>query len=127
MRHRSTFCDGLARRDFLRLGGAGLFGMGLTLSDILAGQARAAAGPARRAPRDVSLIYLFLHGGLSTIDTWDMKPDAPAEFRGEFKPIDTNVPGIQVCEHMPKLARHMDQYSLIRGFRHANSDHGPGD
>ena len=104
MNRRSTFCDGLARRDFLRLGGAGLFGLGLTLSGILAGQARAAAGHRHAPRRDVSLIYLFLHGGLSTIDTWDMKPDAPAEFRGEFKPIRTNVPGIDMCEHLPHMA-----------------------
>jgi hypothetical protein len=75
----------------------------------------------------VSLIFLFLHGGLSTIDTLDMKPDAPAEFRGEFRPIDTNVPGTRVCEHLPRLARQMDKLSLVRGFRHHNSDHGRAD
>ena len=75
----------------------------------------------------MSLIFLFLHGGLSTIDTWDLKPDAPAEFRGEFKPIDTNVPGIQICEHLPQVARQMDKFSLVRSFRHHNSDHGPAD
>src|SRR4051812_2218587 len=78
-----TFCDGLTRRDALRLGTAGLFGLGLTLPDMLSLQA--AAPPRKR--KDLSLIYLFLHGGLSTIDTWDMKPDAPTEFRGEFQPI----------------------------------------
>jgi uncharacterized protein (DUF1501 family) len=127
MSHRSTFCDGVVRRDFLRLGGASLFGLGLTLSDLLAGQARAAAVPTRRAHRDVSLIYLFLHGGLSTIDTWDMKPDAPAEFRGEFKPIRSNVPGIDLCEHLPRMAKVMDKVSLVRSFRHHNSDHGAAD
>jgi len=64
---------------------------------------------------------------LSTIDTWDLKPDAPAEFRGEFKPIATNVPGIQICEHLPRTAGQMDKFSLIRSFRHHNSDHGPAD
>src|SRR4051812_2096813 len=103
MNHQSTFCDGIARRDFLRLGGASMFGLGLSLSDLLAAQARAASGPARAKPRDISLIYLFLHGGLSTIDTWDMKPDAPAEFRGEFKPIRSNVAGIDLCEHLPHM------------------------
>ena len=122
--HRS-FCDGIARRDFLRLGTASVFGLGLTLPDILARQARAAE--TGRTPRDVSLIFLFLHGGLSTIDTLDMKPDAPAEFRGEFKPIATNVSGVQIGEHLPKLARHMDKLALIRSFRHHNSDHGPAD
>src|SRR6476619_3144836 len=109
-----AFCDRIQRRDFMRLGTAGLFGMGLTLPNLLARQARAAA--AGQSPRDVSLIMIFLHGGLSTIDTWDLKPDAPAEFRGEFRPIPTNVPGIQVGEHMPRSARQMDKYSLTRPF-----------
>ncbi len=119
------FCDGLVRRDFLRLGAAGIFGMGFGLPGILAGQARAAEKG--KPTRDVSLIYVFLHGGLSTIDTLDLKPDAAVDFRGEFKPISTNVAGIQIGEHLPRLARHMDKLSLIRSFRHHNSDHGPAD
>src|SRR5262249_11054067 len=99
--------------------------MGLTLPALLAGQARAEERGA--APKAASLIFLFLHGGLSTIDCWDVKPDAPVEFRGEFKPIRTNVPGIQICEHLPQLAEQMDKFSLIRSFRHHNSDHGPAD
>ncbi len=114
------FCDGLARRDFLRLGTAGL--LGLDLAGLLRGQARAGSGS-----RDVSLITLFLHGGLSTIDTWDLKPDAPADIRGEFKLIHTNVPGIEVGEHLPRSARQQDKFSLIRSFRHHNSDHGAAD
>ncbi len=125
MNRNRVFCDGIARRDFLRLGTAGVFGMDLTLPALLSGQAR--AREQGRAARDVSLIYLFLHGGLSTIDTLDLKPDAPAEFRGEFKPIATNVAGIQVGEHLPRLARHLDKFSLIRSFRHHNSDHGAAD
>ena len=119
------FCDGLRRRDVLRVGAAGLFGMGLTLPRLLRLQARAAAQGARAS--DVSLIFLFLHGGLSTIDSFDLKPDAAAEFRGEYRPVATNVPGVQVCEHLPRLARQMDKFSLIRSFRHHNSDHGPAD
>jgi uncharacterized protein (DUF1501 family) len=119
------FCDGLRRRDFLRLGVAGLFGMGLTLPQLLELQAHAAEQG--QTSRDVSLVFLFLHGGLSTIDAWDLKPDAPAEFRGDFKPIDTSVPGIQVCEHLPRTAGQMRRFSLIRSFRHHNSDHGPAD
>src|SRR5262249_3970695 len=101
-----TFCDSVSRRDLLRLGTAGLFCTALTLPGLLEGQARAAAGggPAR----DVSLIFLFLHGGLSTIDSLDLKPDAPAEFRGEFRPIRTSVPGVLVGEHLPRLARRVD-------------------
>jgi uncharacterized protein (DUF1501 family) len=125
MNHHRTFCDGLARRDFLRVGAAGLFGFGLTLPELLARQARAAAEG--KPTKDVSLVFLFLHGGLSTIDSWDLKPDAPAEFRGEFKPIDTNVAGVRVAEHLPHLAGQMDKLALLRSFRHHNSDHGPAD
>src|SRR5262245_5017129 len=120
---RRQFCDGIRRRDFLRLGTAGIFG--LSLPRLLELEARAAERG--RPTRDVSLIFLFLHGGLSTIDTFDLKPDAPAEFRGEFRPIATNVPGIQIGEHLPRLARQMDKFALIRSFRHHNSDHGPAD
>lgn len=125
MKPQRTFCDGITRRDFVYLGTVGVFGFGLTLPKLLARQARAASN--RRTPRDVSLIFLFLHGGLSTIDTFDLKPDAPAEFRGEFQPIATNVAGIRIGEHLPKLARNMDKLALIRSFRHHNSDHGRAD
>ncbi len=64
---------------------------------------------------------------MSTIDSLDLKPDAPVEFRGEFRPIDTNVPGIRIGEHMPRTARQMDKIALIRSFHHRNSDHGPAD
>jgi hypothetical protein len=121
----SRYCDGIERRDVLRLGTVGLFGMGLTLPSLLERQARAAERG--KATREVSLIFLFLHGGLSTMDTWDLKPEAPAEFRGDFKPMATNVAGIQIGEHLPRIARHMDKFSLIRSFRHHNSDHGPAD
>jgi uncharacterized protein (DUF1501 family) len=123
MARHTRFCDNIARRDFLRVGTAGLFG--LTLPALLERQARAA--DKGHTTKDVALIFLFLHGGLSTIDTWDLKPDAPAEFRGDFKPIDTNVPGVRVGELMPKAARQMDKFSLVRSFRHHNSDHGPAD
>jgi Protein of unknown function (DUF1501) len=122
---KKRFCNGVTRRDFIHVGAAGIFGMGLTLPQLLQAQERAAARG--QTTRDVSLIFLFLHGGLSTIDTWDMKPNAPVEFRGEFGPIQTNVNGIQVCEHLPRSARHMDKFSLVRSFRHHNSDHGAAD
>ncbi|MCC6511708.1 MAG: DUF1501 domain-containing protein, partial [Pirellulaceae bacterium] len=119
------FCDGVRRRDMLRLGAAGLWGWNLSWPQILAAQAQTAASKSNA--RDVSVIILFLQGGLSTIDTWDMKPDAPVEFRGEFKPIATNVPGIQLCEHLPRLSGQMDKFSLVRSFGLSNSDHGPAD
>jgi hypothetical protein len=109
----------------LRIGAAGVFGFGVSLPDLLAGRAR--ASEAGREAQDVSLIIVFLQGGLSTIDTWDMKPEAPAEFRGEFRPISTNVPGIQLCEHLPQLAGQVDKFALVRSFGHGNSDHGPAD
>jgi uncharacterized protein (DUF1501 family) len=110
---------GWGRRDFVRVGAAGLFGSVYGLPQFLAS--------ADDTKNDMSLIVVFLKGGLSTIDTWDLKPDAPAEFRGEFQPISTNVPGIQVGEHLPLIARQMDKFSIIRSFGHSNSDHGPAD
>lgn len=117
--HRAGFCAGPSRRNFLRIGAAGIFGTVFSLPRILAAKSA--------ARHEVSLIYLYLKGGLSTIDTWDLKPDAPAEFRGEFKPMATKVPGIQICELMPRTAGQMDKFSLVRSFRHHNSDHGPAD
>src|SRR5262249_5507872 len=116
-----SFCDGLTRRDVLRLGALSLFGAGLSLPSLLARDAQSGS------TKDVSLIFVFLHVGLRPIDSFDMKPDAPAEFRGEFKPMPTNVPGIQICELLPQIARQMDKFSLVRSFRHHNSDHGPAD
>ena len=106
----STFCDGMSRRDMLRIGTASFFGTALTLPQFLAAKEPGST-------KDVSLIFLFLHGGLSTIDTFDLKPDAPAEFRGEFNPIATNVSGVQVCEHLPHVAKAMDHISLLRSFQ----------
>jgi hypothetical protein len=110
----------LPRRDFVRIGGLGAIG---GLLGVPAGLATA-AGPGADA---MSLIVVFLKGGLSTIDTWDLKPEAPVEFRGEFRPISTNVPGIQIGEHLPLIAKQMDKFAIIRSFGHSNSDHGPAD
>ena len=105
MKRRAGFCDGVARRDFLRVGSAGLFGSLWTLPGLTA------YGDDRKLPgNDRSLVIVFLRGGLSTIDTWDLKPDAPAEFRGEFRPISTNVSGIQLGESLPLSARPLGQY-----------------
>src|SRR4051812_35949555 len=115
------FCDGLTRRDALRVGTASLFGPAVGLPQLLA--ARAAGG----THKDVSLIFVFLHGGLSTIDTFDMKPDAPAEFRGGFNPAKTKIPGLDICDLLPQVAQQVDKFSLVRSFRPPNSDHGPAD
>lgn len=113
-------CHGMRRRDILTIGAAGALGAGLSLPQLLAAE--------RGKPSDdVSMIVLFLQGGISTIDTWDMKPNAPAEFRGEFNPIATNVPGVQLCEHLPRLSQQMDKFGIVRSFGHRNSGHGPAD
>lgn len=122
MTHQTTFCDGMRRRDFLSIGSASLFGLGVGLPQLLASQAFA-----KSPKQDLSLIFVFLQGGLSTIDTFDLKPDAPAEFRGEFQPIETCVPGVQVCEHLPLIAQQMDKIALVRSFTHGNSNHGQAD
>ncbi len=121
MRH---YCDSVTRRDALRVG-AGAFG--LTLESVLRRQAAAVEQEMDNRRDDVSLIVLFLKGGLSTIDTLDMKPHAPSEFRGEFDPIATNVSGIEVCEHLPRLSRVADKFALLRSFTHTDSNHGPAD
>lgn len=125
MAHR--FCDGMSRRDSLKVGAAIAPGIALSLEGILSGNARAAEQEAADGKNDVSLIVLFLKGGLSTIDTLDMKPNAPSEFRGEFDPIVTNVPGIEVCEHLPRLSREANKFALLRSFTHTDSGHGPAD
>lgn len=117
------FCDKIRRRDMLRIGTTGAFGLGVTLPQLFQNQTFASSD----SKDHVSLIVVFLQGGLSTIDTWDMKPDAPAEFRGEFNPINTNVSGIQLCEHLPRVAQQMDKFSLVRSFGHRDSGHGPAD
>jgi hypothetical protein len=116
---RATHCDRQRRRDFLRIGSAGLFGSVWGLPQLFANSADSAS--------EMSLVVVFLKGGLSTIDTWDMKPEAPVEFRGEFRPIATNVPGIQIGEHLPLVAQQMDKFAIIRSFGHRNSNHGPAD
>ena len=117
----STFCDGLSRRDAIRVGTASLFGTALGLPQLL--RAEDVAKP----KKDVSLIFVFLHGGQSHLDTFDLKPDAPAEFRGEFNPAKTRIPGLLICDLLPKVAKEVDKFSLVRSFRHHNSDHGPAD
>lgn len=121
MNERTNYCDGVSRRDVLRVGAASLFGATILPETLLA----AAAGG--QGKNDVSLIIVFLQGGLSTMDTFDLKPDAPAEFRGDFNPIQSNVPGILIGEHMPRVAQQMDKLSLVRSFGHKNSDHGAAD
>ena len=103
------FCDGVSRRNFLKIGALGMGGM--ALPQLL--QAEAASG-IRRSHKAV--IMIFLPGGPSHQDMFDLKADAPSEVRGEFKPIPTNVPGIEICEHLPRLAKVMDKCTIIRSM-----------
>src|SRR5438270_3905053 len=114
-------CDGVSRRCFLKVGALAVGG--LSLPGLL--RRRAVAAPGTSKPRK-SVILLWLAGGPSHIDMYDLKPSAPAEFRGEFKPIATNVPGIQVGEHLPRQARIMDKLAVVRSAYHTNAGHGMG-
>src|SRR5688500_4687224 len=102
------FCDGLSRRSFLKIGA---FGAGLTLADMLRAKALANnAVPDRTTSTPVkSAIMIYLPGGPSHMDMYDLKPDAPVEYRGEFRPIQTNVSGVQISEHFPRQARMWDK------------------
>lgn len=109
------------RRDMLQAGAVGL--MGLSLSDVLAMRAAAQSG---RSATPKSVIYIFLSGGLAQQDSFDPKPDAPAEIRGEFAPIRTRLPGVLMCEHLPRLAERIDKWAMVRSLTHPSNDHSLG-
>lgn len=113
-------CDGVSRRDFLRIGGLGWGG--LTLADVLRARSHAAAA-GRETRSDRSVILIWLDGGPPQHETYDPKPDAPTEYRGPLQPIATSVPGVQVSELLPGHARLMDRMSIIRSLHHDNGDH----
>jgi hypothetical protein len=113
---------GVTRRELLRIGG--LSALGLTAADLA--QLRAETGSKKASQQQTtSCVFVFLFGGPSHIDLWDMKPDAPLDIRGEFKPIETVVPGIQLCEHLPLLAQRMNKFCLLRSMTHQMPVHGP--
>lgn len=113
---KQAFCDGISRRNFLRVGSLGLGA--LTLPDLLKADANAGS-----SHRPKSVIYIVLGGGPSHIDMYDLKPEAPAEYRGPFQPIATSLPGVDICELMPRQAKLMDQLVLLRGIRSVENDH----
>src|SRR6266567_8485228 len=113
---KTRFCDGISRRNFLKIGALGLGG--LTLPQLLQAEARSGIRSSHKA-----VIMIFLPGGPSHQDIFDLKMDAPSEIRGEFKPIKTKVAGIQICEHLPRLAKMMDKLALIRSIVGATGDH----
>ena len=106
----------MGRRELLRAGSLGLLGLGLP-------QLLQARTTAQRPGKARSCILLFMWGGPAHQDTWDLKPTAPAEYRGDFRPIRTSVPGVHVCEHLPRLAQQMDRLALIRSMTHPDVDH----
>ena len=111
------FCDGISRRSFLRIGGLALGGA--SLPEIL----RAGSVNPHAPPRHKGIIMIFLPGGPPHQDMYDLKPHAPSEVRGEFQPIKTSVPGIEICELMPKLASRMDKLAIIRSLVGAHGPH----
>jgi hypothetical protein len=115
----TRFCD-VSRRNFLKLGTVALGG--LTLADLLRLKAR---GAVSERAGSKAVIYVYLWGGPSHIDTYDMKPDAPVEYRGEFKPIHTNVPGFDICELMPLQAQIADKLALVRNLKFNPNFHDP--
>jgi len=116
----NRYCDGVRRRDFLRAGMLGAAGLNL------AGYLRLAqAGQVQSAPAK-SAIFVNLAGGPTHMDTFDLKPDSPGEVRGEFNPIDTVAPGVQICEHLPRLAAQADKFAILRGVSHTLAAHDLG-
>jgi hypothetical protein len=112
----AQFCDGISRRGFLKVGGMALGG--LSLAQALSADAEAGLGRSHKA-----IINIYMPGGPSHIDLWDQKPDAPAEIRGEFSPIKTNVPGVEICELFPRMAKMMDKFIPIRSISDADGRH----
>jgi len=110
------FCDGVSRRNFLKIGALGLGG--LALPQLLEAEAKSGIRNSHKA-----VIMIYLPGGPPHLDMFDLKMDAPLEIRGEFKPISTNVPGIQICEHLPRLARMTDKLAILRSISDAVDDH----
>ena len=113
---RNRLCDSTSRRSFLRIGAAGVGG--LTLADMLRLESQAATGGSKK-----SVINIFLSGGPTHHDTFDLKPEAPSEIRGEFKPIATNCEGFEICELFPKLAQVADKFSVIRSVTGISEEH----
>jgi hypothetical protein len=114
-RKSNAYCDGISRRNLLRVGALGI--AGLTLADVL--RAEAVSGKTTTK----SIINIHLSGGPSHQDMFDLKPNAPVEFRGEFNPIKTNVSGIEICEHFPILATMADKYAIVRSLVGMKDDH----
>src|ERR1043166_9731812 len=114
----------VSRRDMLQAGAIGL--MGLSIADVLALRASQSSTSTARLSPPKSVIYIFLSGGLAQHDSFDPKPDAPDMIRGEFSPIRTRIPGVLMCEHLPKLAERIDKCAMVRSLTHPSNDHSLG-
>src|SRR5262245_42329552 len=110
------YCDGLSRRNFIRIGALGLGG--LALPELLRAEQQSGLRQSHKA-----VIMIYLPGGPPHQDTFDLKLDAPSEIRGEFRPINTNVDGLQICEHLPRIAKVCDKLAIIRSISDAVDDH----
>src|SRR5437868_3273921 len=117
------FCDGFTRRELLQAGGLSLLG-GLLSAPALHASTGSSSSRSRGGQAK-SVISIFLHGGAATQDMWDLKPEAPVEVRGEFRPIATSAAGVRICEHLPKMARWMHRAALVRTVNHKAGCHNP--
>jgi hypothetical protein len=119
-------CEGFSRRDFIKVGSAGL--LGLTLPQLLKLESQVRANPPQRQQnrQATSVIMVWLSGGPATIDMWDLRPDAAETVRGEFRQIPTTANGVQICEHLPLMARVMNRCTIVRSLAHSIPAHGPG-
>jgi len=123
MTMRKTDCEGFYRRDFLKIGTAGL--LGLSLPEMLKLEAQASGTTGGRRRKADAVIMVWLGGGPATIDMWDLKPGAPEGIRGEFKPVATSAAGVQISEHLPKMGKVMDRSTVVRSLYHTIPSHGP--
>jgi len=115
----------LSRRALVQAGAVGLLGLGMNHLEALRALAAGGQTP-RKEPKAKAVIYIFLSGGLAQHDSFDMKPDAPDSIRGEFNPIATRTPGIQICEHLPRLAERSHLWALVRSLAHKHPEHSAG-
>ncbi|MFO1023211.1 MAG: DUF1501 domain-containing protein, partial [Planctomycetales bacterium] len=117
-----AYCDGMTRRSFVQLGVAGMASLGLP--QLL--RAKESSQQATGVKKPTSVILIWLDGGPSHLDLYDLKPEAPAEYRGLWNPIHTNVPGFDITELFPKQAQHADKFSIVRSLQHHTGDHFAG-
>src|SRR5271166_3169690 len=115
---KSRYCDGVSRRSFLKIGALSFGATTLSLADIFRAEAQGRSSSSHKA-----VINIFLGGGPPHQDMFDLKPDAPREIRGEFNPIATNVPGIDICEHFPRIARMADKFVFVRSLVDCDGGH----